>query len=397
MKHKAWLVLVAMCGLVAASVGISINTSGIFYSVVANSLHIYRGSFAFHMTIFSLVTAITALFVPKLLQKVNYKLLLLIGILIATASTAMMAMARQVWQFNLLGGIRGFSTGLFSIVTVTMVINNWFKSKNGLATSLALAFSGIMGAALSPVFALIIQKSSWQITYLVEAGMILLLCLPALILPYKFNPLDEGLQAYGAVEGKTEKTNRSEKTALGWGLTMLIVFAFLVSFTSSMTQHLPGYASSIGYSAELGASLLSLGMVGNILSKLLVGSLSDYLGIAKSTLILIALNLVACGLLLLASSSSILLVGSFLFGSCYGLGAVSSPLLTRMAFGDQNYGKTFPIVSFTGNIGASLAFSSIGYIYDFSSSYRPAFLIIVLMLVVSAVNVVLLDRKGSSR
>ena len=50
--HKSWLVLIALCGLAAASIGISINTSGVFYSVVSEDLGIFRGAFAFNMTIF---------------------------------------------------------------------------------------------------------------------------------------------------------------------------------------------------------------------------------------------------------------------------------------------------------------------------------------------------------
>ena len=80
MKH--WIVLLCCCGLAGASIGVSINTSGVFYEPVSQSLGILRGNFAMHMTIFSVVTAITALFVPRILKKVNYKVLLFIGVIV---------------------------------------------------------------------------------------------------------------------------------------------------------------------------------------------------------------------------------------------------------------------------------------------------------------------------
>lgn len=390
--HKAWYVLIAMCGLIAASIGISINTSGVFYSVVASSLHLYRGSFAFHMTIFSMVTAITALFVPILLKKIHFKLLLTITVLLAVLGTAGMALASKTWQFNLLGALRGFATGIFSIVTVTMIINNWFIAKNGLATSLALAFSGIMGAIFSPIFAIIIEKTNWQFAYLVEAIVIFLLTLPAILIPYKLDPAEEKRAPYGQAEETATTVNPGSRKINTTALLLLIVFSAFVAYSSSMTQHLPGYAGSMNYSIELGANLLSLGMIGNIVSKLLVGVISDYMGIVKTTLLLITANILACILLIMGHPVVLPIIGSFLFGSSYGLGAVCCPLLTLKAFGKNNYGKTFPMMSFAGNLGASIAFSIIGYIYDFTSSYIPAIIVILLMLIATVLSVLFIGK-----
>ena len=41
---KHWSVLIYCCGLAAASIGISINSSGVFYTPVSKSLHILRGT-----------------------------------------------------------------------------------------------------------------------------------------------------------------------------------------------------------------------------------------------------------------------------------------------------------------------------------------------------------------
>lgn len=88
--HKSWLVLIALCGLAAASIGISINTSGVFYSVVSEDLGIFRGAFAFNMTIFSLVNAIAGLFVVRLFDRFPFKLVLTASVILATLSTGLM-------------------------------------------------------------------------------------------------------------------------------------------------------------------------------------------------------------------------------------------------------------------------------------------------------------------
>ncbi|MEX2784670.1 MFS transporter [Streptococcus sp. H49] len=391
--HKAWKVLFVLCGLAAAAIGISINTSGVFYSVVAEDLGLLRGSFAFHMTIFSFVTAVSALFVPKMLKKIPFKTLLLISVFTAVVGTASMAAATKLWQFYLLGGIRGFSTGLFSVVTITMVINHWFEAKNGLATSIALGFSGIMGAVFSPIFSGIIALMGWQAAYVAEAGLIVLLCLPAVFYPFNLEPENEDLTPYG----KSEKIRQSALSApyrsLSSALLAMLVFSIIVSFISSMTQHLPGYAETAGLSGAVGAGLLSMGMIGNIVSKLVVGALSDKIGAVKASLVLLAANTAGTVLLLFGKPAGLMLFAAFLFGSCYGLGAVSVPLVTRAVFGNHNYAKRFPVISFAGNTGAALAFSALGYIYDFTGSYIPAFLLILILLALSFIALIMAKRS----
>ncbi|MGV3040750.1 MFS transporter [Streptococcus thoraltensis] len=387
--RKPWVVLGVLCGLASAAIGISINTSGVFYSVVAEDLGMLRGSFAFHMTIFSLVTALSALFTPKFLEKLHIRQLLTLSVVVATFATGMMGMATQLWHFYILAAIRGFSTGIFSVFTITYVINHWFKKKNGLATSIALGFSGIMGAIMSPIFAKIIVAFGWRGAYMIEAVTILVLCLPALLIPFRLNPLDEGLKPYGYLsESQEERLQRSKEITSRITVIMIMLFAFLVSFVSSMTQHLPSYAEDLGKSVTLGASLLSMGMLGNILSKILVGVMSDWIGAIKATLILLAMNLVGAFLLFLTAWSAFMIAGALLFGSCYGLGAVSMPLVTKVVFGEEAYAKIFPIVSFAGNTGAALGFSIIGYIYDFTTSYQMALIVMVVMIVVATICLV---------
>lgn len=387
--HKSWKVLAVLCGLAAAAIGVSINTSGVFYSAVSEDLGFLRGSFSFHMTIFSLVTAVSALFVPMMIRRYPFKRFLLVSILTAFIGTGLMAVASQLWQFYFLGALRGFSTGMFSVVTITLVINYWFVEKNGLATSIALGFSGLMGAVFSPIFSQLIVQIGWRGAYVAEAFLILLLCLPAILYSFYLRPQDEGGEAYGSLRGTKESTAEKTSSPRGIRLYGLLIFAVMIGFMSSMTQHLPGYAESISLSASLGAGLLSMGMLGNIISKLVIGTLSDLLGSLKATVILLATTLIGNLFLMQAQSSLLLLSAAFLFGSSYGLGSVSIALVTREIFGDSNYVKAFPIISFAGNAGAAIAFSAIGYIYDFTRSYFPALVLILILLILSFLSLLL--------
>ena len=381
-NKKHWIVLAVCCGLAASSIGVSINSSGVFYTPVSESLGIMRGTFSMHMTIFSLVTAMGALFIPRIMKKVPYKILLSVSVGIAVFATGAMAYARTIPVFYILGAVRGLSTGMFSIVPLTMIVNNWFEKKHGLATSVVFGFSGLAGSICSPILSGCIETMGWQTGYLIKAAILLALCLPAVIYPFHINPQKDGLLPYG-FEEKKATVSLSHTSSFHFMTTAFIsffIFGLLCSCITSITQHLPGYGESIGYNVSLGATLLSAGMIGNIVSKLIIGVLSDAIGAVKATITMIIANVIGIILLMMGSSSWLLILGAFLFGSCYSIGAVSLPLLTKSFFGVEHYATVFPTISFASNLGAAISLSMVGYIYDFFGSYMYAFIIALIMI-----------------
>ncbi|MFQ9072722.1 MAG: hypothetical protein ACLR43_08300 [Faecalibacillus faecis] len=83
---------------------------------------------------------------------------------------------------------------------------------------------------------------------------------------------------------------------------------------------------------------------------------------------MITVNILGIVLLIIGRSMTLLIIGAFLFGSCYSLGAVAVPLLTKYFFKTENYARAFPTISFASNVGAAIL-SMVGYIYDFFGSY----------------------------
>lgn len=378
---KHWIILAVCCGLSASSIGISINCSGIFYTPVSESLGILRGSFAMHMTIFSMVTALASFFIPTLMKKVPYKLLLTVSSIVAVITTALMGFVDNLLMFYVLGALRGASTALFASVPLTMIINNWFVEKHGLATSLVFSFSGVAGTLFSPILSSCIEKYGWQTSYVIMGMLILFLTLPSIIYPFHIDPLKESLLPYGGKKQEQKvETSQAKFNFVSAPFIAFFVFGLLSACLTSVTQHFPGYAASLGFSASIGALLLSAGMVGNISFKLLIGVLSDMLGTVKAVIIMLVAVLTGTLLLMFSKVEILLILGAFLFGASYAVGAVGLPLLTKYFFKVENYSKVYPSVSFASNLGAALSLSLVGYIYDFFGSYLYAFMAALAML-----------------
>lgn len=395
-SRKHWLVVVVCCGLAGSSIGICVNSMGVFYTPVANDLGVLRGTFALHSTISVIATAIMSLFAAKIMHKYHYKRVLAISVFIAGASTILMAYSNSVYLFYLLGALRGIANGLYGIVPITMIINHWFSKSHGLATSIVLSFSGVLGAICSPILTTCINMFGWQTTYIITGILVIVICLPAIFYQYSITPRQDGLLPYGYTETtvaiEKEKVQQPKFNFFTITFIGFFIFALLHPAITGITQHLPGFAETIGYSANVGAILLSAGMVGNILSKLVIGFLSDYMGAIKANVIMILINAISIVLLLTATNEITLIIGAFLFGSAYAVGAVGFALLTKHFFGDENYATVFPIVSFATNFGSAFALSLVGYIYDFTGSYVNAFIIALGIHVVNIIIIMIIVK-----
>ncbi|SFC71999.1 Nitrate/nitrite transporter NarK [Alkalibacterium subtropicum] len=390
---KHWLVLAIACGMSASAVGITMNVIGVFYTPVAQDLNIYRGSFALHATLASVALAVISLFFTPLLYRYGWKKVLTTGVTLASFSTMAMAFTTQLWVFYILGIIRGIGAGLYAMIPLSMIINNWFEKKKGFAMSLSFGSTGIAGALFSPVFTALINALGWEYSFIVMGLVMIALALPAILYHYELDPKDEDLLPYGYDE--TEEANQRLIKQPNWtnfsytniAFILIFVIAFTHTSIAGISQHLPGYAESNFLSEQVGGILLSAVMIGNITFKLIIGSLSDRLGIVKASVIMLVLTAVSISMLLTLSNTYLLIFSAFLFGTVFTIPAVALPLLTTEFFGKELYVRIYPILSFSAGIGAALSMTLVGYAYDFTGSYALAFTI---ALVFIAVNIPLL-------
>ncbi len=381
-----------MCFLSASSIGLCTNSIGVFYTPVSESLKVLKGTFAFHDTLSSLAIAIVSLFMAKIMRRVNYKKVLLCGVLLASISTLFMAFSNSVHSFYVLGILRGIGAGLYGMVPITIIIINWFVEKHGISMSLALSFSGLSGAIFSPLLSTWIINYGWKITYILMSICIFVLTVPALIYPWQVDPKKSGLLPYGFKEENNIETIIVQRKFNFITISFICMCFFTVMHTSiiGISKHLSGIATSIDLSATIGAAMMSLAMIGNIISKLMIGFISDILNPIKACIIMILINVIAiCFLMngIISIDITLLLIGSFVFGTIYSVGAVGIPLLTKYFFGQQNYSQTYSIIGFLTNVGSSSSLAIIGYIYDFTGGYE---LVMIITIIFHIINLMLL-------
>lgn len=377
---KHWLVLAVVSLMYAGTLGLVNNTIGIYYTPVSRSLDILVGSFAMNATISSIATGVASLFAPRMLERLGWKKTITLGASLAFIGIFGMGLTTSVALFNLLGAMRGIGVAFAAMVPSAAIINNWFEEKNGLAISIMTSFSGVGSVVFSPIFSRLIETIGWQNTFLVHGAFVLILCLPAIFIPYTFTPQEEGLFPYGA---KPKDLNQDERDVeklkpvrtndfIGLTFFAFVAVAFLQTFVVGLNQHLPGYGDSLGMTTQITGFMLSGVMFGNMSFKLITGTLSDKLGEIRAMLIVVGLNISSLILLSLWTSPTGLIFNSWLFGSIFGT-AVLYVLLAKRFFGIRVGNYVYSYTTFAANIAAALSNVLIGYIYDFTGTYLMIF------------------------
>jgi len=387
---KHWIVLAALSFLAMSSLGLVINVGGVFLTPISQDLDILRGSISMHATLTQISSAVVGIFVPKLIKTFHLKKIILTGILLAAGSTIMLGLSNQVWQFNLFGTTRGIGAGLIALVPLTMIINQWFHSKQGIATSIVMTAPGLIGVLFSPIFSGLIEQFDWRISYISLGILMIMFSLFPLVYPFKFTPEQEGIKPYGHMEKiEEEKENKKEGESVSkrdsarivtGPLIFYMFMAFFISGVTSFIQHLPGMAESFGFSAVIGGTMLSAAMVGNIVFKLLIGLLIDRTSALKASLIILGVSAVSAVGLSFISTELLLIALSFGIGSIYSVSTVGITTMTTYFFGADNFGRVYPTVSFFKSFGVALFISIYGYIYDFTGTFIPNIWLILLMI-----------------
>ena len=372
----------------AGGLGAVLDAAGVFFVPVCDDLGFTRSELSLYLTFYFIATVFAMPLVGKWITKYNVNRVLSVSFALVVAAVAAMGFYTQPWQWWISGVVFGLAGSFIFVVPAPILIGNWFHAHKGLALGVAMSFSGIGGAALGPVFTLLIQAFGWREAYFIAAGIMALLVLPWTLFVFKLRPEDVGAKPYGWTDEDERREQQRERAGggaaspgvpLGKALktvpfVCMFLFAGLIAYFAGFNSHLPGYAQSIGFSALVGSSLLTAVRVGNVVEKLLVGWLNDRVGVQFT--VNIQLAMVACGFVgfMFSGDNLVLLYASaFLFGAQNSLVSVSTPLLIRQLFGERDFPAIFTYARIgTGVIGC-LGPVTVAGIFDVTGSFVPAF------------------------
>ena len=371
------VVAVAVCLMACGTMGLP-NAYGVFYTPMSEALNAGRGAVTMHMSISNLIIGLfTPIVARSLAHGHKMRNVLMVATALVLASGVVIAFAPNTLVMDIAAVVRGVGFAAVAMFIITLYIGNWFKKGRGTITGIALSGSGIGSAIASPIVTACIENFGYQAAYLGFVAFTVITILPVMLF-CPLTPEEVGLKPYG--EDEVDNSEEGAQTAsedlslklvlLSPTFIVLVVFVIAIVLITTLSGHMASLAQDYGYSAQVGALLLSASMVGNVVSKFALGAIADRIGAFRACVISLVTTLVGLLLILLNLGGQMaLLVSGFLYGTCFSIGSLGISLLTRYIFGDNQYADAYSTISLVTSVASALGVTAAGLAYDLTGSY----------------------------
>ncbi len=250
-------------------------------------------------------------------------------------------------------------------------ISHWFMRRRGIAVALVASGNYLSGAIWPTLLSGILQREGWQQVYLSLALITLVVVIPLSLLLRRQVPVEAHSTAAAAAQIKAQSVGFSPR-ALQYILGLAGIGCCVAM---SMPQvHIVSYCIGLGYGPAVGAEMLSLMLLGGVVSRIISGLVADQLGGLSTLLIGSTLQCIALFLFLPYDGMVSLYVVSMLFGLAQGGIVPSYALVVREYMPPQEAGARVGLVLMMTILGMALGGWMSGWIYDVTGNYQLAFI-----------------------
>ncbi len=397
------------------------TTFSVFFVALIDHFHWGRAEAAGAQSIAMVVYMIMAPIIGTLVDRIGPRKVIVPGILLTGLGFLLCTQIQTLFQFYLFFGIIvGIGVTCLSIAPFTVILAHWFERKRGTANGLAGVGIGLGIFILVPLIQYLISTQGWQFAFFILSLLILAFPLPLNAIFLKHRPQEIGLLIDGDLlppsdhRGTKDPKNKEGsnpplfhrekelikifKTARFWyailypSLTTLGVYIIIV-------HHLR-YLVDLGVDKIWAASLFAIVGVLSAGFRLFWGWFSDRMG--REITFTMGEICFSSGILFLllfqhAHSYALLYLFALFFGAGWGVTAPMFMSITADLYKGKHFGLIYGMLE--GMIGLGSAFGAWigGYIFDQTNNYFWAFMLAMILNLLSILLVWLAAPRKSRR
>ncbi|MEX0319172.1 MAG: CynX/NimT family MFS transporter [Ruegeria sp.] len=249
-------------------------------------------------------------------------------------------------------------------------ISHWFMRRRGIAVALVASGNYLSGAIWPILLSGILAREGWQQVYLTLAVITLIVIIPLSLLLRRQIPAE----AHGTAEVAAQLNAQSSGFSPRALQYLLGLAGIGCCVAMSMPQvHIVAYCVGLGYGPAVGAEMLSLMLLGGVVSRVISGLVADRFGGVRTLLAGSALQCAALFLFLPYDGMVSLYFISALFGLAQGGIVPSYALVVREYMPPREAGARVGFVLMMTILGMALGGWMSGWIYDVTGNYQLAF------------------------
>ncbi len=314
--------------------------------------------------------ALGNLLIGRIVDRFGITVALIGAAMASSAGFVLSTLAPSIWVLSATHLLLGLGTAV-GFGPLIADISHWFLKRRGIAVALTASGNYLSGAIWPTLLAGMLGDSGWRQVYLTLAMVTLGAVIPLSLLLRRRVPD----AAHGLAEAASALNARSTGLSPRALQYLLGLAGIGCCVAMSMPQvHIVTYAVGLGYGAAAGARMLSLMLLGGVVSRLISGLMADRIGGVATLLTGSILQAIALMFYLPFDSMTSLYVVSALFGLSQGGIVPSYALVVREYMPAREAGARVGFVLMMTIFGMALGGWVSGWIYDLTGSYRWAFL-----------------------
>jgi len=250
-------------------------------------------------------------------------------------------------------------------------VSLWFRRRRGIAVAIAASGNYLAGAIWPFLMSGLLATQGWRIVYMLLAILVAGSVIPATLLLRRQLPSSSLTPEAQTSQGAFRKVP-FPPSVLMW---MLAAAGVACCVAMSMPQvHLVAFCVDLGYGPTVGANMLSVMLLGGVVSRLISGMLADKLGGVVTLLIGSVGQMIGLILYLPSDGLASLYIVSLVFGLAQGGIVPAYAMIVREYMPAREAGARVGFVMMATIVGMALGGWMSGWIYDVTGSYELAFL-----------------------
>ena len=375
------------------AVGFFFYSYGVFFKAIEREFGGSRLGVSLGLTVTATVGAIAAPFIGHALDRFPLKRVIATGAVSMALGFLALSQVQTPLQFYLaLGAFIGVGAGAMGQLATAKLVTNWFLRRRGIALGIAATGISASGVVMPFVSATLIDAYGWREGFLFYGLFTALVVVPLVLWLVISSPEEVGLRPDGRLPDPPRGRSPLPATLPPppgpilkdrnfWVLVMVIGLLFCCQ--SATLTHMVPRITDTGVSLQLASLVMSLTAGLGIAGKLSFGWLVDRWTARRAIWFTVTCQVLG-QFAMLQESMAVFAAGAALFG--YGMGGVvpMQGALVAKVFGRTRFGKALgllrPAMFPLQIIGVPLA----GAVFDATGSYRPAFLIFIVLYVLAA-------------
>jgi MFS family permease len=372
-SRKAWITATAALAVMSIGYGAPLVTV-VAMKPMAVDLESTRSSVSGVAAISYIGSAIGGIVAGWLAGKLGVRLVVLFGAL-------MIAIGLTISSLDGLAGLlvgHGLFIGVFGIscmfAPLMTYVSLWFEKRRGSAVALIASGQAVAGAVWPPLLQWGVDLMGWRWTMLVF-GAVISISVAAITVIF-LGPAPAASSAANTAAAARAASGREATLGLApntlMAVLMVAIFCCCVPMAMPM-NHVAAYCSDLGFSAQLGAAMLSVLLGVAFFARQFWGWFADRVGGVYTLLFSTLVQITGLIGYLSTQGEIALFVVSAVFG--IGLSGLlpSYVIVIRECYAAQEASWRVPTVMFAGFLGMASGGWLPGILFDQFASYLPAF------------------------